>query len=296
MSDSDSPVRITRAQVLKQFMSFALNAGLSVFFLLGYLETNSDLKNKPISKWLLSHIVFSFVHSIFCALNTFIAIYYLDQIMTVGEWKKKMSTDYYLHNFAQGGYFVTSCYFLHQYVIKNNIYAGYQLSQNVIDAIAIIFIIELAIIGLVIFIAILIAFCYCCGFIEAIVNYFEEDERITHERNTHERNARTVYPQQNDQATALPSRSRSFVRQASVRLGVNNKSTKLQILKSVYSSIYSSAPVNESCSICTDDFSQNTVWKKTPCNHVFHPDCINPWVRDHSNCPNCRGPIPVEWV
>ena len=48
----------------------------------------------------------------------------------------------------------------------------------------------------------------------------------------------------------------------------------------------------ENCSICTENFvedkSQVII---TPCNHIFHPECIKPWIENNilePKCPNCN--------
>ncbi|KIW28413.1 uncharacterized protein PV07_08080 [Cladophialophora immunda] len=44
------------------------------------------------------------------------------------------------------------------------------------------------------------------------------------------------------------------------------------------------------CPICLDDFiSGETTVRELPCNHVFHPECIDPFLRDNSSlCPLCK--------
>lgn len=27
---------------------------------------------------------------------------------------------------------------------------------------------------------------------------------------------------------------------------------------------------------------------KTPCGHIFHKNCIKPWLKEHAECPNCK--------
>ncbi|RJE21490.1 RING finger domain protein [Aspergillus sclerotialis] len=46
---------------------------------------------------------------------------------------------------------------------------------------------------------------------------------------------------------------------------------------------------NFSCPICTDDFVKGQDIRLLPCNHQFHPDCIDPWLVNVSGtCPLCR--------
>ncbi|KAL8684334.1 MAG: hypothetical protein Q9224_006427 [Gallowayella concinna] len=43
------------------------------------------------------------------------------------------------------------------------------------------------------------------------------------------------------------------------------------------------------CSVCTDDFTKGQDVRVLPCNHKFHPDCIDPWLLNVSGtCPMCR--------
>ncbi|XP_008792322.2 E3 ubiquitin-protein ligase RNF181-like [Phoenix dactylifera] len=44
----------------------------------------------------------------------------------------------------------------------------------------------------------------------------------------------------------------------------------------------------ERCTICLDAFVPNEHVMMTPCNHMFHPECLVPWVKGHGNCPVCR--------
>ncbi|THC92858.1 hypothetical protein EYZ11_007671 [Aspergillus tanneri] len=46
---------------------------------------------------------------------------------------------------------------------------------------------------------------------------------------------------------------------------------------------------NYMCPICTDDFVKGQDLRVLPCNHQFHPDCIDPWLVNVSGtCPLCR--------
>ncbi|KAJ9664953.1 hypothetical protein H2201_005005 [Coniosporium apollinis] len=43
------------------------------------------------------------------------------------------------------------------------------------------------------------------------------------------------------------------------------------------------------CSICTDDFELGQDIRVLPCNHTFHPACVDPWLLNVSGtCPLCR--------
>jgi Ring finger domain len=43
------------------------------------------------------------------------------------------------------------------------------------------------------------------------------------------------------------------------------------------------------CSICTEDFIIGEEVRVLPCNHKYHPDCVDPWLLNVSGtCPLCR--------
>ncbi|KAJ4993138.1 E3 ubiquitin-protein ligase [Stagonosporopsis vannaccii] len=46
---------------------------------------------------------------------------------------------------------------------------------------------------------------------------------------------------------------------------------------------------NLGCSICTEDFEKGQDIRVLPCDHKFHPDCVDPWLLNVSGtCPLCR--------
>ncbi|XP_015881303.2 uncharacterized protein LOC107417220 isoform X1 [Ziziphus jujuba] len=61
---------------------------------------------------------------------------------------------------------------------------------------------------------------------------------------------------------------------------------------------YRDIPVNEKeingqeegkrCAICLEDFEPKQEVMLTPCNHIFHEECIVPWVTSNPQCPVCR--------
>ena len=50
-------------------------------------------------------------------------------------------------------------------------------------------------------------------------------------------------------------------------------------------------PSVEDCTICCQELSDGAC--KTPCNHIFHKDCIVRWSRHGTSCPVCREPLSV---
>ena len=46
------------------------------------------------------------------------------------------------------------------------------------------------------------------------------------------------------------------------------------------------------CSICLDYYDDPEIkLNKLSCNHVFHKDCIQEWLKNNNTCPECRSEI-----
>ncbi|KAH7853008.1 hypothetical protein Vadar_031979 [Vaccinium darrowii] len=44
------------------------------------------------------------------------------------------------------------------------------------------------------------------------------------------------------------------------------------------------------CAVCVSEFEDHERLRLLPkCDHVFHPECIDPWLASHSTCPICRA-------
>ena len=44
------------------------------------------------------------------------------------------------------------------------------------------------------------------------------------------------------------------------------------------------------CCVCMDEFGADTarIIVKTPCDHIFHKDCLEGWLKSNKSCPVCR--------
>lgn len=59
---------------------------------------------------------------------------------------------------------------------------------------------------------------------------------------------------------------------------------------------------NEQCTICLEDYMENTYKRTLECNHHFHKKCIDKWLKkcedENIHCPICRNQfnIPLEFI
>lgn len=50
------------------------------------------------------------------------------------------------------------------------------------------------------------------------------------------------------------------------------------------------------CSVCLEEMEVGTEGRMMPCKHLFHGECILPWLELHSSCPVCRFQMPAQEV
>ncbi|KAF3433382.1 hypothetical protein FNV43_RR24484 [Rhamnella rubrinervis] len=52
---------------------------------------------------------------------------------------------------------------------------------------------------------------------------------------------------------------------------------------------FSSSSVQDECCVCLGVYENGERVKLLPCNHCYHPHCVDMWLTTHTTCPVCRA-------
>lgn len=83
--------------------------------------------------------------------------------------------------------------------------------------------------------------------------------------------------------------------QNGVDVNVGSGACKSSIEKMPKIEILDSHVRNEShCAVCKEMFCLKSEAREMPCSHIYHNDCIVPWLDIRNSCPVCRYELPVD--
>jgi len=49
--------------------------------------------------------------------------------------------------------------------------------------------------------------------------------------------------------------------------------------------------LHDICAICLTEYEDGEQLRVLPCEHFFHPGCVDQWLRNHNACPMCKGVV-----
>ncbi|CAA2979133.1 E3 ubiquitin- ligase Praja-2-like isoform X1 [Olea europaea subsp. europaea] len=81
-----------------------------------------------------------------------------------------------------------------------------------------------------------------------------------------------------------------------VKIGLPASKSVVENLPSVVLTVDEVQKNNDSvvCAVCKEDVAAGEKITRMPCFHLYHGDCILPWLEIRNTCPVCRYELPTD--
>ncbi|XP_004642860.1 E3 ubiquitin-protein ligase RNF181 [Octodon degus] len=66
------------------------------------------------------------------------------------------------------------------------------------------------------------------------------------------------------------------------------------VVENLPRTVISSSQADLKCPVCLLEFEEEETVIEMPCHHLFHSNCILPWLSKTNSCPLCRYELPTD--
>jgi hypothetical protein len=281
---------ITYKTLLSATFIFAFNTGFYAYYTYGYSTIPAELVGETLSILFLVSVIVDWVLTIPKIADIFYIIQNIGVTMHVKRWNSILPSNRFFSFFTKLFTLFSLClgiYFLTLFTPISsdhcNIYSNVKHACITMQISTVFTFIALGMIGLALLLA-----CCCCPCLCVLLN--SDSSNTSNTSNTFNTNNYGTSISNRSNGIAPLERSESMRAVGGSVRSVYNSSI-MQTVRRKYLPITEEPPKDSACAICYEDPKSGDKWKQLPCEHKFHPDCIDPWIREHNSCPLCRKKV-----
>lgn len=260
MQDSEQ-ITLNSTTLKNEIFEFVVSCAFLIYYTYAYSTIPTYLLNENLTRWFLVYIILSWLWVVVYLINIRYIMLFYNFTFHTNFWNTILPYNKYPFAFIKlipMFLFGIIIYFVTKFIpLQEDKCDIFENVHHACQALKIISVCGMIVFSLLAFLVFILMMAMCCGCFLSICGY----------QNVHI--IRVV-------------RNSSIVKQV--------KKTASQLLP-----ITKVGPPDNVCSICYADPVENEKWRQLICNHKFHPDCIDPWIRQHNTCPLCRAEQPANY-